>query len=252
MRAVDPLLVSTIKELQNLSSLHGFLLAGGTNLALLYNHRISYDIDLMPNTIIGNEGFEKAIEEVSELYGQNNVVVNRINGNMDEQFIFLRLFVTKASATIKVELLQNIQYMTDPVEFDGIGILSKPDIGLLKLMSASNRFAKKDIYDLDYITDEIPIMELLGLLQKKSEIYNQPQHRNIFDLDGEVSPISSPELLLAFDDRKRSRNRPFHSSDRIDIIEGSKSWQEARISWRFKMRGLFHEMGLEFPHSRKL
>ena len=249
MKAVDPLLVSTIKELQQLPSLNSFMLAGGTNLALLYNHRVSYDIDLVSNNIIGNVGFEKIISEVASLYGSKKIIVNKINTELDGQFNFLRLFITKSETIIKIELLQNIQYLTEPDEFDGMRILSKQDIGLLKLMSASNRFAKKDIYDLDYITDEIPLGELVSLLQIKSEKYNKPQHRNIFELDNEISPQTRPELLLEFDKRKYSKNKPFHSNNRIDIIEGSKSWQEARISWRFKVRKLFQDLGLEFPSS---
>ncbi|SHM88500.1 hypothetical protein SAMN04488057_104223 [Cyclobacterium lianum] len=68
-----------------------------------------------------------------------------------------------------------------------------------------------------------------------------------FVLNNEISPLTRPELLLEFDNRKYSKFKPFHSNDRIDIIEGSKSWQEARISWRFKVRKLYQEMGLEFP-----
>ena len=58
MQAVSPALLQTIKELQQLPSLNAFALAGGTNLALRYNHRISEDIDLFSTNIIGIEGFE--------------------------------------------------------------------------------------------------------------------------------------------------------------------------------------------------
>ncbi len=44
MQAVSPALLQTIKELQQLPSLSTFALAGGTNLALRFNHRISEDV----------------------------------------------------------------------------------------------------------------------------------------------------------------------------------------------------------------
>jgi hypothetical protein len=39
-----------------------------------------------------------------------------------------------------------------PEVFDHMRVIHKAGIDLIKLMIASNRFAKKDIYDLDYIT----------------------------------------------------------------------------------------------------
>jgi hypothetical protein len=45
-------LLETIHELQQLSSLSEFGLAGGTNLALRYGHRISVDIDLFSPSMI--------------------------------------------------------------------------------------------------------------------------------------------------------------------------------------------------------
>jgi len=58
MSAVSLQLIKTIKELQSLPSLSNFALAGGTNLALRYNHRKSIDIDLFCNQIIGIKSFE--------------------------------------------------------------------------------------------------------------------------------------------------------------------------------------------------
>ena len=55
MSAVDLLLKETLQELQSLSSLSNFPLAGGTNLALRYNHRKSIDIDLICHKIIGKK-----------------------------------------------------------------------------------------------------------------------------------------------------------------------------------------------------
>ena len=78
---------------------------------------------------------------------------------------------------------------------DDIRFISKKDIGLFKLVSASNRSAKKDIYDLDYITEEIDIIELFEELGVKQSKFNTEEDKCIFDLDGDPSPIDDPSLL---------------------------------------------------------
>ena len=247
MTAVHPTIISTIKELQSLPSLFNFFLAGGTNLALRYNHRISNDIDLVSNIVIGKNGFEKIVNEVANFYGSQKVIINLINQELEEQFLFLRLFISKSDITIKVEILQNIQYLFAHEEYNEIKLLSKKDIGLLKLMSASNRLANKDIYDLDYITDENPLVELFNDFKIKSAKFNHSKYKCIFDLDDEVSPLDDLSLLLKFDEKNKiTDNKPFHSDNRIDIIEGSKTWQEARVEWRLKVRKLYTHLGQTF------
>ncbi|WP_185964791.1 nucleotidyl transferase AbiEii/AbiGii toxin family protein [Flavobacterium franklandianum] len=182
----------TILELQNLLSITQFALGGGTNLALRYNHRISVDIDFIAPMTIGRIGFDKIIEEVESLYGKKHINIMLLNTQLDEQFLFLRMFISKNEEVIKVEFLQNMKCLLAPELFEEIRVIHKTDIGLFKLMSASNRFAKKDIYDLDYITDEIDLVELFEHFKIKSEKFNLREHQNIFDLDIEVNPIDNP------------------------------------------------------------
>jgi predicted nucleotidyltransferase component of viral defense system len=248
MIAVSPLLKQTILELQNLPSIAQFALGGGTNLALRYNHRISVDIDFITPVIIGRIGFDQIIEEVEYIYGKKQVNIMLLNTELDEQFLFLKMFISKNDEVIKVEFLQNLKCLFASDVFEDIRVIHKTDIGLFKLMSASNRFAKKDIYDLDYITDEMNLVELFNHFKIKSEKFNLPEHQTIFDLDIEVNPIYKPELLLEFDNAKSSKqNRPSHSNDRIDILESSKTWQMARLSWRSKVRQLFSHLEKDFP-----
>ncbi|GAA4272406.1 nucleotidyl transferase AbiEii/AbiGii toxin family protein [Aquimarina gracilis] len=247
MNAVSAEILESICELQNLNSLNNFLLGGGTNIALRYNHRKSIDIDLFCPDIIGKKGFYAIEQELSQFYGE------RITGlsypcNIDDQFCFMRFFLQKNDEMIKVELLQNFKNLETSEQLDNIRLLSINDIGLYKLSSAANRASKKDIYDLDFITNTTNLIKLYKLLKSKIEKFNLPEHRTIFDLDNEVSPIDKPELLLSFDDsRSNNRSRPFHLQDRIDIIPNSKSWQAARISWRSKVRQLFNHLDIKFP-----
>ena len=247
MKAVSNNLIETILELQQLPSLSKSSLGGGTNLAIRYGHRISYDIDLVFPGIIGKQGYEVIKEEVVTFY-RDNIFAIDYPCDEDDQFLFQRFFVRKGEAAIKVEILQNMQTYLEPEIINGIKLMNIYDIGPLKLLSASNRANHKDIYDLDYLTDHIPLNELMDLLKSRQGSYNQPEHKNIFDQDGECSPIDNPDLLLKFEEpMKGSISRPGHSNPRVDCIDGGKNWAVARSSWRGKVRAYYRSINKNFP-----
>lgn len=168
---------------------------------------------------------------------------------MGNQYCFLKALIRKEALVIKVEVIQNIPLL-DPVEtLEGTLLLSQKDIGLLKLMSASNRKARKDIYDLDYLSDHLPLEYLLSMLEEKQARYNSKEFKCLFDLDNEESPTENLSLLLAFDniDYGALPYRPNHSNDIIDIISPNKTWMSARLSWKRKVRNLMHTRGIDPP-----
>lgn len=57
--------------------------------------------------------------------------------------MFLRMFVNAETEVIKVEFLQNMRCLFEPEIVKDIKLIHKNDIGLFKLMSATNRFAKR-------------------------------------------------------------------------------------------------------------
>ena len=247
MKAVSPAICEIISQLQSIPSLSEFSLGGGTNLALQYNHRISDDIDLFCSNIVGKQGFKIIEEDVKKVFGKS---ARNFDDPCDinDQFCFIRFFIdTKEGETIKVELLQNMKNLYDIEVKETIRVLSKKDLGLFKLISASNRTAKKDIYDLDFITEEIPLIDLFEELKIKTLKFNKEEDRTIFDLNKNQSPIEFPELLLQFDKNTTLRNLPVHSHDNISIIEGNKTWIESKLSWRSKVRRLFAHLGKDFP-----
>jgi len=247
MNGVSQILLKTIADLQKLPSLKDSSLGGGTNLAIRYGHRKSIDIDLFFSGIIGKSGFESVVKDVKGFYG-GNVSGMSFPCDEDDQYIFLRFFVKSNDELIKVEIIQNMLMLDPPEELYGLRLLTQRDIGLLKLMTAANRANFKDIFDLDYLTDKIKLHELFNSLRFKQEKLNLEQHKNIFDLDKEKTPIEFPELLLKFETPTHvNQSRPNHSHTRIEIVEGSKSWIQARSSWRKKVRQLFDTLGLEFP-----
>ena len=247
MKAVTPAISKAIIELQALPGVSKFNLGGGTNLALQFNHRISDDVDLFCNEIIGKEGFKNIENEVKNYFGK------KASGfddpcDINDQYCFLRFYLEiEDETTIKVELLQNMKNLFDVEVNQGISLLSKKDIGLFKLISTSNRSTKKDIYDLDFITDTISLIDLYDSLKVKTLKFNKEEHKTIFDLSKNNTPIDNPELLLKFDDNLDYSKFPSHTNDTIQIIEGSKTWIEAKISWRSKVRRLYNHLGKDFP-----
>lgn len=247
MSAVSPAIVKTILQLQSLPSLANFSLAGGTNLALQFNHRISDDIDLFCPEIIGLDGFNKIQEEVKTSFGKN--ARNFDNPcDINDQYSFLRFFIdTEDGSMIKVDVLQNMKHLFEIETINEIRLFSKADIGLYKLVSLSNRSTKKDIYDLDFITDEIKLSMLYESLKEKAEKFDKEEDKTIFDLDKNQSVLDNLELLISFDNITASSKFPTHTHDNIKITEGSKTWVEARISWRSKVRALYDHLGIDFP-----
>ncbi len=254
LKTVGHELYQLILELQDINELSGFALAGGTSLAVRYNHRISIDIDLFSNKIIGQEGFKKISLKLKKHFGSSLKFCEVINTESGNQYCFLRSLIAKEGKDIKVELVQNIQLVAPIENYNGIRIISIKDIGILKLLSASSRKAKKDIYDLDLITEELSLESLLDELVIKERTFNQDIHKNLFDLDNDPSPSKDISLLLEFDniDYTSLPFRPSHSNDRIDLISSSKSWTLAKASWRRKVKNLMRSRGISLPKIRPI
>ena len=249
MESVSKTLYNLIAELQSLDFLNRFSLAGGTSLAIRFNHRKSIDIDLFSDSKIGLKGFNFIKVQLHEYFKSDLIFCKIENSESGDQFCFLKVLIRSEGENIKVEFLQNFQHL-DKIEVqEGIKVFSIKDIGLFKLMSASNRRAKKDIYDLDYITDEIPLSNLIVELKDKLEKYNTHEFKNLFDLDNEKNPVDDLNLLLEFDKTNKLElpSRPSHSNDIIEITANSKTWIAARTSWRRKVRDLMKAKGIPLP-----
>jgi hypothetical protein len=251
MSAVSPVLLQTIKELQSLPSLATFALAGGTNLAFRFNHRESQDIDLFCPNIVGVKHLETIENEVIQNYGKVNITgIDYPADKESEQHSFLRFFVNKpCGAIIKVEIIQNMKMM-DAVEIvNEVRLVTTKDLGLFKLISGSSRAAKKDIYDLDFVTEKIPIIDLFESLRVKKKRFNKEEDKNIFDLGDVKCPTEYPLELLNFDrnTKKRDSLKPDHSNDYIKTVKDGKTWFQIRSSWISKIRELYRHLDIKYP-----
>lgn len=246
---VPQLLITTIRELQALPSLSRFALGGGTNLAIRFSHRESQDVDLFCSDIVGIKLLEQIETEAIVFFGEKNISsVSYPAGKESDQYSFLRFWVKKpCGSMIKVEIIQNMKMMDDVEIIDDLRLVSMRDIGMFKLISCSSRAANKDVYDLDFITDSIDLIDLFEGLKDKKEKYCHKEHQNIFDLDDDVCPTQNPYLLLKFDGKvPTSQIKPMHSNDKILIPVGGKPWTNSKTSWRMKVRRLFRYLNIEF------
>ena len=88
-QAVSQELFETVQELQKLSSLSSFGIAGGTCLALRLNHRTSIDIDLFSPQLLGVAGMQKLCDEIEIFFGEKRILSSQlINDDMDDQYCF--------------------------------------------------------------------------------------------------------------------------------------------------------------------
>ena len=100
---------------------------------------------------------------------------------------------------------------------------------------------------IPHITDEIKLSMLYESLKEKAEKFDKEEHKTIFDLDKNQSVLDNLELLISFDNITVSSKFPTHTHDNIKITEASKTWIQARISWRSKVRELYNYLGIDFP-----
>lgn len=251
MSAITKSLLHTIIELQALPALNQAVLGGGTSLAIRYGHRQSIDIDLFFRDSIGRSGFTAVEDEVLAHFGDRVLGMAR-PCDIDDQFIFLRFFVQADNETIKVEVMQNFNLMHEPEQLGGVRIGSVKDIAMMKLMAVVNRASPKDVYDLDYITNEINLFDLMHHLHERRIMYHRDAYRTIFDLDTELSPLDEPLRLLEFENTSAIKSRPGHGDHRILPMETSKSWMAARSSYRSKVRQYFRQIGIPFPGAKPI
>lgn len=118
-------------------------------------------------------------------------------------------------------------------------------------MSASSRPAKKDIYDLYYITEEMSLIQLYRNLLEKYKHFTKKEDQNIFDIDTEESAIDNPLLLLLFDSSYQvSKDKMMHSHDNILKMDNAVTWQVAKLQFRMRLRELCRHLNIEFPKPR--
>lgn len=153
---VNTATLELIKELQHKDYLQGFVLVGGTALALLLGHRDSVDIDLFCDFDF-NE--------------------NQLKNNLVKDFAFNQQTISKNTLLgfirdIKVDFIKH-QYkkIAPTTEQNGINIASIQDICAMKLNAISGSGRRvKDFIDIYYLLDEYSLKDMIGFFNTKYQL----------------------------------------------------------------------------------
>jgi hypothetical protein len=154
---VQPYLWHVLNILQKAPAFKDYVLFGGTALHLQIGYRMSDDIDLLTNKQIDKDG-------IYQFFYNNFQNINIVNsGNAIYQINTNGLKVDFVSLPFK--LLEPIQ------EIDGIRMLSKKDIAVMKLHALANRGDQaKDFVDLYYLLKEYTLKDLLDGYKEKYKV----------------------------------------------------------------------------------
>ncbi len=159
MSAVDQKMKSLFRVLMGLEFLDKYYLAGGTNLAMRYNHRTSIDLDLFCHS-------DFSIERSNQLNMQlKKVFEKRIDTQVSEIGVFS--FIDG----IKVDFVYYPYKLLHEVEELLHGrFASVIDVGAMKINAIVGRGSRKDFFDIHRIIMEIPLQAILEAYQIKYKI----------------------------------------------------------------------------------
>jgi hypothetical protein len=130
-----------------------FALAGGTNLALQFGHRLSVDLDLFTNQSFSEQDL------FEELLGSFPAAVKT-----DEAKNTLSLFIEG----VKVDLLAHRYPLLSPfTEELAIRFWSVEDVIAMKLGAVSGRGAKKDFWDIAELLNHFSLGQMIQFFTAK-------------------------------------------------------------------------------------
>lgn len=138
--------LKVLGKLKNLLKTSGFVLAGGTALALSIGHRLSEDLDLFTKKRFSTE---RLFREMQKL-GLGPVVQQEEKGTL----------VTFAGGT-KVSMMQyDYPFLEKTERINGVPVAGVIDIGSMKTVAISQRGARRNFVDLYFILEQVPFRKV--------------------------------------------------------------------------------------------
>lgn len=177
-------------------------LTGDTALARFhFQHRLSEDLDFFTAT---DDLRLIATDLMARLQGDGFVVeVDRLD------VYFARFFVRQGDVSLKIDFVREYN-LIDPLQpiAAGIYLNSLEDIGANKISTFEDRAEIKDIVDLYYLTQTLPLERLFDLADRKRipVAYEHLLTINAIGISGRVlltKPLAAPTLTTFVEDLKR-------------------------------------------------
>ncbi|MEO8822535.1 MAG: nucleotidyl transferase AbiEii/AbiGii toxin family protein [Ginsengibacter sp.] len=189
--AVEPATLELLKKICAINFLKDFGLGGGTNLAFRLKHRLSVDLDFFTNSEFRPDkvfqSITKQFANAELLFEQNQTMMFSIN-------------------EIKVDfVLYPFKWNQKFNMIAGARLLSVEDIIPMKLQALSNRFSKKDFWDIAFLLNDFPVAKMVEIFKTKF-----PQ----------IDPGFIIHSLVAFEEAEKD-------PDPICIIP--KTWKEIKL-----------------------
>jgi len=180
--AVEPATLDILISLQKEILLQGFVLVGGTSLALQLEHRKSVDIDLFTQNQIQIDETIEFLEQKYDFnldYSSTNTIKGSIHG-------------------VKIDLItHNYPYVNQPITINSITLLSKADIAAMKLNAiAGNGTRSKDFIDMYFLLKEFTLKQLIAFYQTKYSQRNSAHVLKSLVYFEDISRQDWPELIL--------------------------------------------------------
>ena len=152
-QTVDGATLGLLKELMSVPELQQFALVGGTNLSLRLGHRLSIDLDLFTNEPFDTEG----VAQILVARFPNTVIASRSDTML---FAYIN--------DIKIDMVLLPYPYIEPIEdYDGIRLVSLPDIMAMKMSAVARRGVKKDFWDVAELLDMYSLGEMIEFYKAK-------------------------------------------------------------------------------------
>jgi len=146
LKCLTPAALKVFKVIAPVVADHGFVLAGGTAVALLLGHRLSVDYDFFTRRSFKPDTLHQAISglgiKIQVLQEEPGTLTVSANGVKVSFFHYPHVF------------------LEDMTIFHGVQIAGLIDIASMKLIAIMQRGAKRDYIDLYWILQDIPFSKI--------------------------------------------------------------------------------------------
>jgi hypothetical protein len=151
----EPTTLDLLNRLMGLDFLENFSLVGGTNLALRFGHRLSFDIVLFSPHPFSNFDLAEKLESSFDIIETGNL------NNKIGLFCFIN--------NVKVDFVQHHYFaLLDEIEIiDGIRMFGLRDISAMKIFAMLKRPRKKDHWDIAEILKHMSLDDVINSFLEK-------------------------------------------------------------------------------------
>ncbi len=183
-KALLPDTIRALKLVANISIVQKSYLAGGTALALHLGHRISVDLDFFTQEVFDEKTLSAELNQLPE-YKEEGTAWRTVWGSVGK---------TKFSL-----FYYQYQLIKNPINFEGIRILSKEDIAAMKVHAIEDRGTKRDFIDLYCLAKEFSLEQMLKFYDQKYGVLKEHLYLIIRSLNyfADADIEKDPNMLIS-------------------------------------------------------